>query len=69
MNKLSLQSIREPIVGEMAYMQAQGSICVDQAFQVEYAKFVNNRGYVFRLNNNLPNHYNPGLRDDKNLSY
>ena len=56
-------------MGEMAYMQAQDPMCVDQVFQVEDANFDNNRGYVFRPNNNLPTHYNPGLRNHENLSY
>ena len=56
-------------MGKIACMQAQGALVVDQAFQVEDANYVNNRGYVFRPNNNLPPHDNLGLRNPKNLSY
>ena len=42
---------------------------VNPAFQVEDANFMNNRGYVFRPNNNLPTHYHPGLINHENLSY
>ena len=69
MNKLNLQTKKAPTMGEMTYMQDQGSMFVDQAFQVEDANFVNNRGYVFRPNNDLLAHYNPGLRNHENLSY
>ena len=30
---------------------------------------MNNRSYNFRPNNNLPNHYLPGLRNHENFSY
>ena len=50
-------------------MQAQGTIVVDPAFQVKNANFMQKRGYVFRPNNNLPTHYNLGLRNHENISY
>ena len=37
--------------------------------QIEDANYVNNRSYTFRLNNNLPSHYHPGLRNHENFSY
>ena len=50
-------------------MQAQGNMMVNPAFPVKEANFVNNRGYVFQPNDNLPTHYHPGLRNHKDLSY
>ena len=41
---------------------------VDPTFPVESANFMQNRGYVFEPNNNLSNHYHPGLRNHE-LSY
>ena len=37
--------------------------------QVEQANFLNNRGYVFQPNKNLPTHYHPRLQNHENLSY
>ena len=69
LTKLNHQCKREPTMGEMAYMQAHDPMCVDQVFQVEDANFVTSRGYVFKPNNRLPTHYNPGLRNHENFSY
>ena len=69
MIKLNQQSPRELTMGEIAYMQAQGTMMVNPTFQVGDANFVNNRGYVFRPNNNLATHYHPRLRNHENLSY
>ena len=39
-------------------------------YQVEEAQFVNgNRSYNFKLNNNLPTHHTPALRNQENFSY
>ena len=47
-------------------MQGQGNMMVNPAFQVEV---VNNKGYVFQPNNNLPTQYHSRLRNHENLSY
>ena len=56
-------------MGEIAYMKAQEAIQGNSKSHVEEANFVNNRGYVFRPNNNLPTHYHLRLRNHKNISY
>ena len=38
-------------------------------YNVEEANYLNNRSYVFRMNNNFPTHYNQGLRNHENLLY
>ena len=39
-------------------------------YQREEAQYINGyRSYNFRLNNNLPTHYTPALRNHENLSY
>ena len=55
-------------MGQIAVMQAQNPTS-DQQCVVEDVQYVNNRGYVFRQNNNMPNYYHPGLRNHENLSY
>ena len=67
MNQFSPQSKKAPTIGEMAYLHTKAPLS-DQVFQVEDASFVNNRGYVFGPNNNLPTHYNQGPRHHENLS-
>ena len=56
-------------MGEIAYMKAQKAIMINSIPRVEEENFVNNRGYVFRPNNNLLMHSHPGLRNHENLSY
>ena len=50
-------------------MQAQGALRANPSLQIENANYVNNISYTFRPNNNLPSHYNPGLRNHENFSY
>ena len=50
-------------------MQAQGALMANPPLQIEDANYVNNRSYTFRLNNKLPSHYHPGLRNHENFSY
>ena len=50
-------------------MQAQGALMANPPLQIEDANYVNNRGYKFQPNNNLPSHYHPGLRNHENFSY
>ena len=69
MTKINQKTPREPTIGEIAYMQAQGAIMVNPTSHVEEVNFVNNGGYVFQSNNNLPTHYHPRLRNHVNLSY
>ena len=69
MARLNQQAPKEPTIGEIAYMQAQGALVANPPLQIEDAKYVNNRSYLFRPNNNLPPHYHPGLRNHKNFSY
>ena len=69
MTKLNQQTPKEPTLGEIVYMQAQGAMMTNPSFQVEEANHVNNRGYTFRPNNNLPSKYHPGLRNHENFSY
>ena len=69
MTKLNQQTLREPTIGEIDYMQAQRAMMPNTPFQVEEANYVSTRGYTFRPNNNLPSHYHPGLRNHENLSY
>ena len=69
MTKLNQQTPREPTLEEITYMKTQESMMANSTSHVEEAIFVNNRGYVFRPNNNLPTHYHPRLRNHENLSY
>ena len=65
--KLNQQTPREPTIGAILYMQAQGAMMANPPFQVEEVNYVNNRGYTFQLNNNLPSHYHLGLRNHENF--
>ena len=49
MKKMNQQTPREPTIGEIAYMQAQGVMMANTPFQVEEANYVSNRGYTFDL--------------------
>ena len=69
MTILDQQAPREPTIGEIAYMQAQGALMANSLLQIEDANHVNNRSYTFRPNNNLPSHYHSGLRNYENFSY
>ena len=69
MTKPNQPTPREPTMGKIAYMQAQGAVMENSTSHVEEANFVNNRGYVFRPNNNFPTHYHLGLRNHENISY
>ena len=68
MTKLNQQAPKEPILGEIAYMQAQGTHMENTLLQIEDANYVNNRSYTFHPNNNLPSHYHSGLRNNEKLS-
>ena len=48
MTKLNQQTPKEPTLGEIVYMQAQGEMMTNPSFQVEEANCVNNRGYTCR---------------------
>ena len=63
MTKLNQQTPKEPTLGEIAYMQAQGAMKANPPYQVEESNYLSNRGYMFRLNNNLPLHYHSRLRN------
>ena len=52
MARLNQQAPREPTIGEIAYMQAQGALMLNPPLQIEDANYVNNRSYTFRPNNN-----------------
>ena len=69
MVKLNQQAPKEPTIGEIAYMQAQGALMANPLLQIEDANYVNNRSYIFRPNNNLPSHYHSRLRNHENFSY
>ena len=69
MAKLNQQTPREPTLGEIAYMKTQEAMLANATSQVEEANYLNNRGYVFQPNNNLPMHYHRGLQNHENLSY
>ena len=69
MTKLNQQNLKEPTLGEIAYMQTQGAMMTNPSFQVEEANYVNNRGYTLRPNNNPSSQYHSGLRDHENFSY
>ena len=69
MTKLNQQTPREPTSRELASTKIQEAMLANSTSQVEEANYLNNRGYVFQPNNNLPMHYHPGLRNDENLSY
>ena len=69
MTKLNQQTPKEPTLGEIAYMKAQGTMMTNPSFQVEEANYVNNRGYTLRPNNNPSSQYHPGLRNQENFSY
>ena len=69
MTKLNQQTHREPTFGEIAYVKTQESMLENATSQVEEVNYLNNRGYIFQPNNNLPMHYHPRLRNHENLSY
>ena len=69
MTRLNQQSVREPTLGEVAYMKNQNALGANTPLQIEEANYVNSRSYTFLPNNNLPTHYHVGLRNHKNLSY
>ena len=54
MERLNQQASKEPTIGEIAYMQAQGGFMANPPLQIEDANYVNNRSYTFQPNNNLP---------------
>ena len=66
----SQQRPKSPIMGDLTYTHTQSPVVANQVYQVEDAQFVRgNRSYVFKANENLPSHYNIGLRNHDNLSY
>ena len=48
MTRLNQQTPREPTIGEIACMQAQGALIASPPLQIEDANYVNNRSYAFR---------------------
>ena len=48
MIKLNQQALKEPTIGEIAYMQAQGAF-MESPPQIEDVNYVNNVIYTFRL--------------------
>ena len=46
MARLSQQAPKEPTIGEIAYMQAQGALMANPPLQIEDANYVNNRSYT-----------------------
>ena len=54
---------------EIAYMKTTKPIMTNSTSQGEEANFLNNRGYVFQPNNNLPRHHHLGVWNHENLSY
>ena len=68
-NANTIHTYIEPTLGEIAYMKTQEAMMANSTSQVKEANFLNNRGYVFRPNNNLLTHYRPRLRNHENLSY
>ena len=69
MNRLNRQAPKESTLGEIAYMQTRNALMENTPHPIEDAKFMNNRSYTFRPNNNLPSYYHSGLRNHENLSY
>ena len=69
MTRLNQQAPKEPTLGEIAYMQAQGALMENTPLQIEYENYVNNRSYTLCPNNNLTSHYHSELRNHENLSY
>ena len=69
MARLNQQAPKEPTIGEITYMQAQGALMANPPLQIEDENYVNNRSYTLQPNNNLPSHYHPGLRNHENFSY
>ena len=67
--RLNQQAPKVSTIGEIAYMQAQGALMANPPLQIEDANYVNNKSYIFQLNNNLPSHYHPGLRNHEKFSY
>ena len=67
--KLNQQTPKEPTLGEIAYMQAQGEMMTNPSFQVEEDNYMNNRGYTFCPDNKLPSQCHLGLRNQENFSY
>ena len=68
MTRLNQQALKEPTLGEIAYMQTHNTLMENTPLQIEDANYVNNRSYTFRPNNNFPSHYHSGLRNHENLS-
>ena len=66
MTKLNQQTPKEPTLREIEYMKTQESMLANATSQVEEENYLNNRGYVFRPNNNLPTHYHPVFRNHVN---
>ena len=68
MTKLNQQTPKEPTLQEIAYMKTQEAMLANATSQVKEENYLNNRGYVFRPNNNFPMHYHLVLRNHVNLS-
>ena len=67
MTNMNQKTPREPTLGEIAYMKAQEAMLANATSQVEKANYLNNRGYVFQPNNNLPTCYHLRLQNHENL--
>ena len=69
MSRLGNQDRRVHSAHEQKSITDEG-LAHEGPYQVEEAQYVNgNRSYNFKLNNNLPIHYTPALRNHENLSY
>ena len=47
MARLNQQAPKEPTLGEIAYIQAQGALMANSSLQIEDANYMNNRSYTF----------------------
>ena len=76
MNKMNTQDKIGYSYNELELVESIGQKCAAEEglahegpYQVEEAQFVSrNRSYNFKLNNNLPTHYTPALRNHENFS-
>ena len=47
MTILNQQALKEPTLGEIAYMQTQNALMENTPLQIEEVNYVNNRSYTF----------------------
>ena len=77
MNKMINQERRGHSCNEVGIVEGVEQKCVadeglaqEGPYQVEEVQYLNgNRSYTFKLNNNLPTHNTPALRNCENFSY